>query len=759
MMRALYRQQGAQMEISILSEKEVQQFIDTHADTLNSSFQKVEMSDAMRSRLERSNWVFSGMKAFHELNEAFPSLIDEEGHRKPFERFLNDVRKVDETYNGNYLRSEYNFVHASAAMAAKWEQFQEDGDRYYLQYRTAGDDRVRAEHAALEGVTLPIDDPFWEEYYPPNGWNCFTGKTPVLTAEGWKHIDSIRRGDIVVGGSGNLRQVTGTHTRTVHDELCCIVTERGSATCTENHRFLTHRGWVSAGSLHPGDIIIQLGKISAKDILIQTVRNAHTLLKKALMPLRTQWESVPPLAIDDKTYRWKKKVSHIGPEKFSYLHFKGHCRNVALHDFFGLAERIAERTHALGMLTARSQRTGYTLCSDIWTKKRAGGLQLICNLANKLAVLLVLPLTYMLSFLCQAVVGCCKAFASCYSSLFRVNPLRADGVTSMPDGDAVAAKDTHHGADVQSPASAEPPHGALLGDVTELGGIPDVHAFDGFHSFYHFIRSTFCHTNYVLVCGKVTYKKKEEQVYNLSVDIDESYIVPIGIAHNCRCTVVQVRKSKYPVTPSDEAMRLGQLATGQDTKGMFHFNPGKQQKAVPDYNPYTISQCRTCPVAKGDGKTTLAAFIPQSDLCQACRYIRSCQAKNEHECLIDEKRERINQAIRIDKESSSLRTGKYYQTKKSYKRGVSHAYNMDELNMYDWIPNNLDRLRFQRLSELGEGKDMSDKRDIANIQKKTDRGVTGYNVYIVNDGSFDWIVKTEILHNRVETVYHVMKKR
>ena len=248
-------------------------------------------------------------------------------------------------------------------------------------------------------------------------------------------------------------------------------------------------------------------------------------------------------------------------------------------------------------------------------------------------------------------------------------------------------------------------------------------------------------------------------MYNLSVDIDESYIVPIGIAHNCRCTVVQVRKSKYPVTPSDEAMRLGQLATGQDTKGMFHFNPGKQQKAVPDYNPYTISQCRTCPVAKGDGKTTLAAFIPQSDLCQACRYIRSCQAKNEHECLIDEKRERINQAIRIDKESSSLRTGKYYQTKKSYKRGVSHAYNMDELNMYDWIPNNLDRLRFQRLSELGEGKDMSDKRDIANIQKKTDRGVTGYNVYIVNDGSFDWIVKTEILHNRVETVYHVMKKR
>ena len=26
--------------------------------------------------------------------------------------------------------------------------------------------------AALHGVTLPPDDPFWNEYYPPLGWNC-----------------------------------------------------------------------------------------------------------------------------------------------------------------------------------------------------------------------------------------------------------------------------------------------------------------------------------------------------------------------------------------------------------------------------------------------------------------------------------------------------------------------------------------------------------------------------------------------------------
>ena len=130
------------------------------------------MSDAMRLRLQQSNYIFSGIKTFHELNEAFPSLIDSNGNRKPFEQFLNDVQKIDQTYNQNYLRAEYNFVQASATMAAKWEEFQEDGERYNLQYRTAKDDRVRPEHAALDRVTLPITDSFWESYYPPNGWNC-----------------------------------------------------------------------------------------------------------------------------------------------------------------------------------------------------------------------------------------------------------------------------------------------------------------------------------------------------------------------------------------------------------------------------------------------------------------------------------------------------------------------------------------------------------------------------------------------------------
>ena len=172
MMKGLFKQKGASLDINFITSKEAQAFIETHADVLNSAFEQTKMSATMRDSLEHSTYVFSGLKTFHELNEAFPALVDENGNRKPFERFLNDVQKVDKTYNEHYLLAEYNFAHASAGMAAKWETFAEDGDRYNLQYRTVGDDHVRPEHAALNGTTLPFSDPFWDSYYPPNGWNC-----------------------------------------------------------------------------------------------------------------------------------------------------------------------------------------------------------------------------------------------------------------------------------------------------------------------------------------------------------------------------------------------------------------------------------------------------------------------------------------------------------------------------------------------------------------------------------------------------------
>ncbi|MCQ2147660.1 MAG: phage head morphogenesis protein [Bacteroidales bacterium] len=204
-----------------MADPAVTDFIDTHSSVLDSAIQQQSMSEGMRKRLQRSNYIFSGMKTFHELNEAFPSLLDENGNRKPFEQFLNDVQKIDSTYNRNYLRAEYNFVQASAGMAARWESFMEDGERYNLQYRTQKDNKVRPEQSALDGVTLPPSDPFWQEYFPPNGWNCRCtvvqvrkSKYPVTS-----HAEAMERGQEATGKDtrGIFRFNPGIEQKTVPD--------------------------------------------------------------------------------------------------------------------------------------------------------------------------------------------------------------------------------------------------------------------------------------------------------------------------------------------------------------------------------------------------------------------------------------------------------------------------------------------------------------------------------------------------------------
>lgn len=628
MMKGLFRQKGAQLDINILASDEAQEFITTHAGILDGGFQKVEMSDKMRERLTRSNYIFSGIKTFHELNEAFPSMVDENGNKKPFERFLNDVQKINSTYNANYLHAEYNFVQASATMAAKWEQFSEDGDRYNLQYRTAKDDKVRPEHAALDGVTLPMSDSFWETYYPPNGWNCFLPNTPVLTANGWKHIASIKKGDLVIGGSGEFREVTATLSRPFEGDLVTIITKGAKSTCTPNHRFCTRRGWVAAENLHKGDIIIQVGERSPLHLLVHAVGNTYTLLCYALMACIRKGKAVASLAVNHKPEFFNKEIYDVASNKLANLEWKAHCKEVASHDFFAFTQWQTQCAHPLWMKLASGKGIFDRILSYRWSKQRRGALQFVRYITNEAAIFLGLTLAHVKSFSCKFMVCLSKTFGCILSSFFRSNPLNADSCASMPDRDAQFAKNAMHSSSVHLPISNEPSEASLFCDVSEFCGIKDIHSFDGFHSFFDFLRNTFFHNRYVLVEGKVTKKNRNTKVFNLSIHKDESYIVPVGIAHNCRCTVVQVRKQKYPATEHAEAMSRGEEAMNGERYNIFRFNSGKQGKTMPDYNPYTIKRCNDCDVAKGKLKLS---FVPENNLCASCIKTRECWARRQED--------------------------------------------------------------------------------------------------------------------------------
>jgi len=99
-------------------------------------------------------------------------LMDDTGNIKPFSKFWQETESIYSQYNKLHLQAEYIFATQSAQMALKWNEYEADGDRYNLQYRTAADDRVRDSHAALHNTTLPPSDQFWKDYFPPNGWRC-----------------------------------------------------------------------------------------------------------------------------------------------------------------------------------------------------------------------------------------------------------------------------------------------------------------------------------------------------------------------------------------------------------------------------------------------------------------------------------------------------------------------------------------------------------------------------------------------------------
>jgi hypothetical protein len=98
-----------------------------------------------------------GALTFPEAKKLLWKKLDELGlGHKNFYLFETHLRTaVNEAYNGRV-----------------WINSRADEEVWGFRYQTYGDQFVRDEHIAQQGVTLPKFDPFWTIWWPPNGWNC-----------------------------------------------------------------------------------------------------------------------------------------------------------------------------------------------------------------------------------------------------------------------------------------------------------------------------------------------------------------------------------------------------------------------------------------------------------------------------------------------------------------------------------------------------------------------------------------------------------
>ena len=67
----------------------------------------------------------------------------------------------------------------TAYSVGRWNRMKDMADRFYGEYDAVNDSRTRPAHAELDEKIFPLDHPFWDTWWPPNGHRCRCGVNPV----------------------------------------------------------------------------------------------------------------------------------------------------------------------------------------------------------------------------------------------------------------------------------------------------------------------------------------------------------------------------------------------------------------------------------------------------------------------------------------------------------------------------------------------------------------------------------------------------
>lgn len=136
--------------------------------------------DDLLGQIHARAFTISGATKTELLNDLYKDVLNAivSGETLPEfrKRFDSTVSKHGWSYNGKRgWRTQviYQNNKNTARAAGRWnQQARIKSRRPYLLYLTAGDTRVRPNHAKWNYILLPIEHNFWNSHYPPNGWGC-----------------------------------------------------------------------------------------------------------------------------------------------------------------------------------------------------------------------------------------------------------------------------------------------------------------------------------------------------------------------------------------------------------------------------------------------------------------------------------------------------------------------------------------------------------------------------------------------------------
>lgn len=153
-------------------------------EAIESFREKVSMDrvtfDALDDSHKRRSFTVAGLQSEYVIKniKSYLQAGIETGASK--ERIMRDINQAYDALG--VTRSSHHHietvVRTNIETAYAHGRYQQQRDpvmmamRPYWRYTTAGDERVRPSHAAMNDRVYSAEDPIWNEWYPPNGFNC-----------------------------------------------------------------------------------------------------------------------------------------------------------------------------------------------------------------------------------------------------------------------------------------------------------------------------------------------------------------------------------------------------------------------------------------------------------------------------------------------------------------------------------------------------------------------------------------------------------
>lgn len=131
-----------------------------------------KLDKELLKELQDNIYIFSGAKTYTQVKD-ISSLITDNGKLRSFTEFRKLAKAKFDTYNVDYLSSEYETAVGQAQSAVKWQQIERETKLFpYLQRKAVMDANTSPECRILNEIIAPVGDPIWRTRSPLTHFRC-----------------------------------------------------------------------------------------------------------------------------------------------------------------------------------------------------------------------------------------------------------------------------------------------------------------------------------------------------------------------------------------------------------------------------------------------------------------------------------------------------------------------------------------------------------------------------------------------------------